>query len=665
MRLSSLCILWFLLFSCISVSAFSQEEYIALEELVENEEELQEAEDRINYLEGLLYQPVDLNTDSKDSLAQLPGITELTADKIIRYRQKHGSFINEEEVEKIPGISPSVLQRIKGFFSIGKKRERKKPVLLFRSRVQRQIQTSRGVDENIYQGSFLKQYSRLIWRSSKYLEGSFVQEKDAGEKRWTDYYSGYVLLRNLPFNHTLIAGDYLMEAGQGLLLWGGRWFGYGNDGVYSTKRRPRGIRGNRSSMEYGMFQGMALEGIQSGLFYQLFSGWNKWDSNQNRNGDVTSLYISGLHRTVLEQSKRNNLKEDVLGVNTGYTSDKYGRFGITYIVSDFDRSFVASERDRFRFQVRHNEAFALNGDFLWKSLNIFGEAARSSSGGTAGTAGAILNWGTSEFVAHVRRYDRDFHSFHGSGFGRRSTENRNENGTYLGGNIDITKSIGVSFYHDRYQYPWRTYWIPFSVRGKESMILFRYSKSAKSAISVRYKRRSQGERLSVFDSEGRRWDKAGTEKRHQVRLTWRRVFSNRFRLMNRIEGVVLRHEPKGNIVNFNISSGRGILLYQDLRIQGKQYGRLYLRYGVFLSKDAPVEFYPIRRDFPGTFSTLYLQGNGYIGTVLYTYHLTKAFDFSFRYSFIRYSGRSSIGSGYDLIQGSLKSYGGMQIDVKL
>ncbi|GIM29225.1 DNA-binding protein [Clostridium polyendosporum] len=56
---------------------------------------------------------ININTASKEELDKLPGIGEVTAAKIIEYREKNGSFNNISELKKIDRIGEKLFEKIK------------------------------------------------------------------------------------------------------------------------------------------------------------------------------------------------------------------------------------------------------------------------------------------------------------------------------------------------------------------------------------------------------------------------------------------------------------------------------------------------------------------------------------------------------------------------
>jgi len=69
--------------------------------------------------EKLKGQPkININTASRSELMKLPRIGPITADKIIAYRSIHGSFYLLNDLQKIKGIGPKTVERLKPYAAV-------------------------------------------------------------------------------------------------------------------------------------------------------------------------------------------------------------------------------------------------------------------------------------------------------------------------------------------------------------------------------------------------------------------------------------------------------------------------------------------------------------------------------------------------------------------
>jgi competence protein ComEA len=62
--------------------------------------------------------PININTASKETLMQLPGIGEVKAQAIIEYRNQNGPFTSLEQIQEVSGIGPATFEKLKELITI-------------------------------------------------------------------------------------------------------------------------------------------------------------------------------------------------------------------------------------------------------------------------------------------------------------------------------------------------------------------------------------------------------------------------------------------------------------------------------------------------------------------------------------------------------------------
>ncbi len=62
--------------------------------------------------------PININTASQQELECLPGIGPSKAEQIVTYRQDHGPFKKIEDIQNVPGIGPTIFEKMSSFITI-------------------------------------------------------------------------------------------------------------------------------------------------------------------------------------------------------------------------------------------------------------------------------------------------------------------------------------------------------------------------------------------------------------------------------------------------------------------------------------------------------------------------------------------------------------------
>ncbi|GEM_PF-4893635 len=77
-----------------------------------------EPEEKAEKIETASASLVNLNTATLAQLDTLPGIGQVTAQKIIDYREKYGAFLDTEEIKAVDGIGDGTYMKIRGLVTV-------------------------------------------------------------------------------------------------------------------------------------------------------------------------------------------------------------------------------------------------------------------------------------------------------------------------------------------------------------------------------------------------------------------------------------------------------------------------------------------------------------------------------------------------------------------
>lgn len=64
-------------------------------------------------------EPININTATADELTELPRIGDVTAARIVKWREENGPFATTEELLNVQGIGERVYERIRPHVTVG------------------------------------------------------------------------------------------------------------------------------------------------------------------------------------------------------------------------------------------------------------------------------------------------------------------------------------------------------------------------------------------------------------------------------------------------------------------------------------------------------------------------------------------------------------------
>lgn len=635
------------------------------EKILEKQAEGSEQSELMELLFWLRENPVNLNTAELQTLAAIPGLTVKQAIEILKYRQKQGLFSAVAELLNVPEMDQETFENVRELVSVAASiATTKVSHLHFRSRVSGRLERPKGFENGAYENSAQKVYNRLRFELSGNIKGGLLLEKDSGESRFDDLRLFY--LSAAPGKNIQVwFGHFQLEIGQGLVLWGPYGLAKSSAAVFPTRKRARGVRGYSSVDENSAFLGGAAS-LKSGRFEIIFfASQNKLDATPVSDNAVSTFSTTGFHRNQTEKNKKDFVIESAVGGRIKYNSSSGLSIGATFYQSSFDKTVQNPDFARKRFSFRGKDNTVAGFDWKWQltDIEIFGEAAQSKNGGRAVLAGSIFDFTPIKLAILYRNYQKDFQNFHAFGFGESNGKTQNEKGYYLGLNYQLASNTKFSAYFDIFSNPWRTFFEPLPVAGREFSGQIEQRFGPRIHLTFRFREKEKQKTEDVFDAFGRTKKELVQKKRSQLRLQLDYKISKQLRLRSRVEFI------KVNRNRFNSGKSKpsenGFLIYQDVRLKPTEKFQIQARLTFFESDSFDSRLFQYENDLPGVLTNRALFGRGNRWYLLVKYQPLKKFAAYFKYSETYRDDVDVIGTGADQIDGNLDRRVSVQLELKL
>ena len=631
--------------------------------IIESEEET-DNEELVEIFEELMRNPIDLNQADLFELSKLPGMDQQSAKIILEHRQKFGYFFTPTELYAIRDLDKQLIESILPFIKtskqeietdefqeVGNKSESifSKSKVKIRSRATNDLQNRDGFESGKFEGSKLKSYSRLLYDYNHKYQLGLLIEKDPGEKSYTDFTSFHLQIKDKGVLKNFVAGDFVLEFGQGLALWSPFGFSKGSDAVYPVKKKARYLRPYTSSAEYRFFRGastrLQIDNFNITAFYSI----NSVDASIDAiTGKITSVSQTGFHRFQSELNKKGAIESKLFGGVLDYKLASIINTGVIYYNTSFNKTFVSSSiydlsGDNFNYLSAYY-------DVNFSKINLFGEA--SFDGTSVASINGIQFSATRDFIftSAVRSYPRNYNNLYGFGFSERSGKINNELGIYSGFKWKIPCGV-LNVYYDIFKFPYRTSENSLSSEGNEWLVNFNSIPFKKLEVRIRYKYENKEvtELINV--------DKEIVRRLKQIiRTEFVYNISKDFRLKSRIEHNHFFIKDAGIKEN-------GFLFFQDVRFVPTNYISLYGRIIFFQTDSFNSAVYEYENDLPGVMPNLAMYGKGIRWTLIAKYKPLKFLSISTKYSETYKPDVTSLSSGDNEISGHVDNRISFQIDL--
>ncbi|WP_455672601.1 helix-hairpin-helix domain-containing protein [Phocaeicola sp.] len=653
------------------------------EQLINDEEEgAFQWDNDFEELSELKENPINLNAATKEQLERFPFLSAQIIENILYYLYKYGPMMTVNELCLIEDIDWQTIQYLQPFVCVKQvDKQEYKPTLRQVLKYGKQELSTR-VDIPVYTKAGYKQHTQAELEKNpnkQYLGGRYYHnlrysfryrdkiylgltaEKDAGEpffagrnKKGYDFYSPYLLIRNIGKIKALAIGNYRLSYGYGLVI--NTDFGMGKTAMLSTLRnKSRGICKHSSTDEYNYFQGTAIS-------YKLSKRWTADAFYSYRQMDgivdnrfITSLKKDGYHRLWREFEKKNSLVNQVIGNNLNYNG-KYCELGLTMVYNVFNRQLNPDSKPYNKYYPRGRDFYNIGTDykFFWKRLCLLGETAIDKCG-TIATMN-MLSYapkGATQFIVMNRYYDARYQSIYARSLGEGSAV-QNESGIYIGLETRLLKYIRMTCYSDFFYFPWKRYRVSETgTNGFDGLLQLSYSPTYQLAMFIRYRYKNKKKDFTGTDKMKQTIPYIQQKCRYQLSYT----LKDKLLLKTIVDYAQVHYQSQ--------SASNGFLVSQSASYK---WGTLPLQLDVsgawFNTDDYESRLTIYEKGLLYAFSMPSFYYKGTRLAVNARYELDEHIILQAKYGTTHYRNRDKISSGLEQVDGSTKSDLYLQLRLK-
>ena len=627
-------------------------------------------ENELEELSNRLQEPVNLNSATREQLEQFPFLSDIQIEHLLAYIYIHGQMETIYELQLVEELDRQTIQYLLPFVCI--KAINNEPAFRWKTMLKdagrygkNEVLTRLDIPfykrkgyEHTYLGPSVYNSVKYTFRYRDQLYAGGVAEKDAGEpfaalhnRYGYDYYSFYLLLQNCGRLKSLAVGNYRLSFGQGLVMSTDYLMG---KTIYASSfnNRSTGIKRHSSTDEYNYFRGVATTvALTKRLSVSAFYSHRNMDGVVT-DGEITSVYKTGLHRSRKEADKKNLLTSQLTGGNVSYQQNHI-RLGITGVYYVFNRPYEPELTGYSKYNIHGNHFYNLGIDYAyrWRRFSFQGETAIGKQGWASLNRLQYSPVQDIQFMLIHRFYSYDYWAMYAHSFGEGSTV-QNEQGYYVG--LETTPFSHWRFFvsFDLFSFPWKKYRINKPSRGTDGLIQATFTPRTNLSMYLKYcykqkERDLTGSKgtltLPIFHHQ----------LRYRLNYSLNDVFSSRTTLDYNHFHSQDRAATKGYQVTQMISSQLPwTRLFAD--VQGSY----------FCTDDYDSRVYVSEKGLLYTFYTPSFQGRGFRCAVRLRYELNKHWLFITKFGETIYLNRNEIGSGNDLIYGNKKADIQMQLRIK-
>ncbi len=587
--------------------------------------------------------PIDLNRASLAELESFPLISHNLAGRILSKRNQK-TFTSFADFITRLNLDAETWQEFEFFFVIHLSRKHTSDRMLeIRLRHEREWPKSDGFKYGKFDGSPSKVYQRVFFHPFENIEGGMLLEKDPGERNWMDHRVGFLEFGTPAQKARLILGHYRIETGQGLVFWNPYRLSAGADPLLTFRSRAGGAKGYLLSDEAHSMFGISSEWRIGPFIADAFYAKSPRDARIEAD-KITSLPVSGLHRTDSEEAIQWMAKETLWGC-CFRTLFPLGEIGLSGYLSAYDREVTPPLSRKYGIIGAHY-------DLAWKNIRATGEMAFSRSGGRAFIVNYIADFDKIDWIVSLHAFSDRFINPHGNAFCAKA--NTNEQGVFFGARFDLTPTTTAATSFTLYRRPAPTATLPAPSDGSVWLFLLKKRLNRRNTLSLQYKRKTDPDMRDGWTETNRSIPMIVTRNQDQFRTEIMTRLSAKLRIKSRVEWTrVLTGGLTGDISAPPFVE-TGVLLFEDIQLRLNRNWTFSARWMTFHTGTYESRIYVYEQDVPGAFSLAPLYGKGNRRYILITCRPVESVRLSMRYEETYHDRAEEWSSGLNRIEGNLE-----------
>lgn len=633
------------------------------------------AEDWLDDLYELRAHPLNLNDLDERRLRQLPFLDEADILELLHYTATRGPLLSLGELQLLPTLSATSRELLSQFCYVGPPSQGHSLWTRLWSQAQHDLSlrtdfplatrvgfAARSADylaehpNSVYRGSQPYLSFRYALTSARQLEAGLLLEKDSGESG-LDYWSAYAVLHDLGPLTTLAVGCFRASFGYGLAMNTGAGFGKIMS-LNALDRMDRGLRRHSSMSESGYLRGVgATVRLARGLLLTGFASSLNTDATlRSDSTGASSLKTDGLHRTLLEQSKKGNITKTDFGGNLSWQAARL-RLSLTAVSTHFSLPLLPkadTPASYYRLYNARGQQFtnvSLAYRYVARRWTLGGETAMGQGGGVASLLMAQGQAGDTRLTFIGRYYQASYVSINGRTFSENSRP-QNESGLYVGVTQQFSRRVKMEGYVDVMYFPWWKYQVSSSSWGVDAMLQGRIERG-RHLLSLRWHMKSKQRDIDVKSDDDEEYTFLAFSTTHSLRLQDDIALGRNLALHVSALGAAT-HRPDlgahyGYGLNTRIGWGRGLRRGLLGGRAGRRAAPLRLNASLawFHTYDYASRLYVYEPSLPYTFGMRALYGQGLRATLVAQLPLLPRLSLTTRLTALRRFDVETIGTGLD------------------